>query len=144
MHRTSEQSPFKCNLNQVQPEPSPKLRHLAQRNIVSVLPASVENWMWLPVWQLPLNNVRVEYTEAQNMWPKLNNAWRPTPHNPIPLERLTLTYYRISMIYTTSFSNRKMAMNASWGTSTLPTDFIRFLPSACFFSNFFLRVMSPP
>ena len=36
------------------------------------------------------------------------------------------------------------AMKASWGTSTLPMAFIRFLPLACFFSNYFFREMSPP
>ena len=34
--------------------------------------------------------------------------------------------------------------NASCGTSTLPTCFIRFLPSFCFSSSLRLRVMSPP
>ena len=36
------------------------------------------------------------------------------------------------------------AMKASWGTSTLPIAFMRFLPLACFWSSFFLREMSPP
>src|SRR5205823_12604021 len=36
------------------------------------------------------------------------------------------------------------ARNASWGTSTAPTCFIRFLPAFCFSSSFRLRVMSPP
>ncbi len=36
------------------------------------------------------------------------------------------------------------AMNASCGTSTRPTIFIRFLPSFCFSSSLRLRVMSPP
>ena len=36
------------------------------------------------------------------------------------------------------------AMNASWGTSTRPTIFIRFLPSFCFSSSLRLRLMSPP
>jgi hypothetical protein len=36
------------------------------------------------------------------------------------------------------------AMKASWGTSTRPIAFIRFLPLACFCSSFFLRLMSPP
>ena len=36
------------------------------------------------------------------------------------------------------------ATNASWGTSTRPTIFIRFLPSFCFSRSLRLRVMSPP
>jgi predicted metal-binding membrane protein len=36
------------------------------------------------------------------------------------------------------------AKNASWGTSTRPTCFIRFLPSFCLPRSFFLREMSPP
>ena len=35
-----------------------------------------------------------------------------------------------------------MAMKASCGTFTLPMDFMRFLPSACFFSSFFFLRMS--
>ena len=35
-------------------------------------------------------------------------------------------------------------MNASDGTSTLPTWRMRFLPSFCFSSSCFFRVMSPP
>ena len=36
------------------------------------------------------------------------------------------------------------ATKASWGTSTRPTIFIRFLPSFCFSSSLRLRLMSPP
>ena len=36
------------------------------------------------------------------------------------------------------------ARNASCGTSTDPTCFIRFLPAFCFSISFRLRVMSPP
>ena len=43
-----------------------------------------------------------------------------------------------------SVSPERAAMNASWGTSTRPTIFIRFLPSFCFSSSLRLRVMSPP
>lgn len=35
-------------------------------------------------------------------------------------------------------------MKASLGTSTLPMSRIFFFPSACFFSSFIFRVMSPP
>ena len=38
----------------------------------------------------------------------------------------------------------KAAMKASCGTSTLPTIFIRFLPSFCFSSSLRLREISPP
>src|SRR5262249_26816620 len=38
----------------------------------------------------------------------------------------------------------KTARNASWGISTEPTCFIRFLPSFCFSKSLRLRVMSPP
>ena len=41
-------------------------------------------------------------------------------------------------------SLERAAMKASWGTSTRPTIFIRFLPSFCFSSSLRLRVMSPP
>ena len=36
------------------------------------------------------------------------------------------------------------ARNASWGTSTPPTFFMRFLPFFCFSSSLRLREMSPP
>ena len=41
-------------------------------------------------------------------------------------------------------SSRSAWMNASWGTSTRPMFFMRFLPSFCFSSSLRLRVMSPP
>ena len=41
-------------------------------------------------------------------------------------------------------SRRRAEMKASWGTSTLPMFFMRFLPSFCFSSSLRLRVMSPP
>jgi len=44
----------------------------------------------------------------------------------------------------THLSVRSTARNASCGISTRPTCFIRFLPSFCFSSNFFLRLTSPP
>ena len=43
-----------------------------------------------------------------------------------------------------STSPESAAMNASCGTSTRPTIFMRFLPSFCFSRSLRLRVMSPP
>ena len=43
-----------------------------------------------------------------------------------------------------SSSSFKTAMNASVGICTVPSERIFFLPSFCFSSSFFLRVMSPP
>ena len=41
-------------------------------------------------------------------------------------------------------STRSTARKASCGMSTVPTRFIRFLPSFCFSSSLRLRLMSPP
>ena len=43
-----------------------------------------------------------------------------------------------------SFPVSSTAKNAFCGMSTLPIDFIRFLPSFCFAQSLRLRVMSPP
>ena len=43
-----------------------------------------------------------------------------------------------------SLSSLRTAMKASVGTWTVPRFRIFFLPSFCFSSSFFLRVMSPP
>ena len=43
-----------------------------------------------------------------------------------------------------SLSSLRTAMKASVGTCTVPRLRIFFLPSFCFSSSFFLRVMSPP
>ena len=43
-----------------------------------------------------------------------------------------------------SSSNLSTAMNASVGICTVPSERIFFLPSFCFSSSFFFRVMSPP
>ena len=43
-----------------------------------------------------------------------------------------------------SSSSFSTAMNASVGICTLPSERIFFLPSFCFSSSFFFRVMSPP
>jgi len=48
-----------------------------------------------------------------------------------------------SRVYQSS-SIERMARNASWGTSTVPTCFIRFLPSFCCSQSLRFRVMSPP
>ena len=43
-----------------------------------------------------------------------------------------------------SSSSLSTAMNASVGICTVPRERIFFLPSFCFSSSFFFRVMSPP
>ena len=43
-----------------------------------------------------------------------------------------------------SSSNLSTAINASVGICTVPRERIFFLPSFCFSSSFFFRVMSPP
>ncbi|CAM5602557.1 hypothetical protein RLIN73S_00188 [Rhodanobacter lindaniclasticus] len=55
----------------------------------------------------------------------------PNPESPIPNPGPHLSTFNT-------------ARKASWGISTRPTCFMRFLPSFCFSSNFFLRLTSPP
>ena len=50
----------------------------------------------------------------------------------------------VGYFFLTSVSPERAAMNASWGTSTRPTIFMRFFPSFCFSRSLRLRVMSPP
>ena len=47
-------------------------------------------------------------------------------------------------VYSVSVPIFSTARNASCGISTLPTRFMRFLPSFCFSSSLRLREMSPP
>lgn len=54
---------------------------------------------------------------------------------------IMITFIMISLRQLSSFST---LMNASCGTSTVPSWRIRFLPSFCFSRSFFLRVISPP
>jgi hypothetical protein len=57
---------------------------------------------------------------------------RRTPRNDAP---------RVDSAYSSSLRRER---KASWGTSTEPTIFMRFLPSFCFSRSFLLRVTSPP
>ena len=59
-----------------------------------------------------------------------------TPHSQLLTPNSRMDWLRQSIF--------KTAMNASDGTATLPTWRMRFLPSFCFSSSFFLRLMSPP
>ena len=61
------------------------------------------------------------------------------------VEREPLAHdYFFAFTFSLSAFVESAAMKASWGTSTLPTIFIRFLPSFCFSRSLRLRVISPP
>ena len=61
------------------------------------------------------------------------------------VQRLRANFVPIALVAAhRSPSRLSTARNASCGTSTPPTCFIRFLPFFCFSSSFRLRVMSPP
>ena len=56
----------------------------------------------------------------------------------------TVLHICVSKYFVAYSSIFKTAINASLGTDTVPKDRMRFLPSFCFSSSFFFRVMSPP
>jgi len=62
---------------------------------------------------------------------------------PAPTEREKSQMY-IQRYVPAQSPDSRIAMNASWGISTLPTRFMRFLPSFCFSSSLRFRLMSPP
>lgn len=62
--------------------------------------------------------------------------------NPPPFRPLVAFWWGESCYFLSSMRNT--AINASCGTSTEPTDFMRFFPSFCFSSSLRLREMSPP
>ena len=61
----------------------------------------------------------------------------------LPIAAGQVIYSFVCFVYQSS-SSLRTAINASCGTSTVPNWRIRFLPSFCFSSSFFFRVMSPP
>lgn len=73
---------------------------------------------------------------------------QPTAHRVpgdrgLPLERaLAAVAHLASFGFSPSWLSA--AMKASCGISTVPTIFMRFLPSFCFSSSLRLRLMSPP
>ncbi len=68
----------------------------------------------------------------------------PQPGHDVPLIRCDPAYVHYLLDFSAVGALESAAMNASWGTSTRPTIFIRFLPSFCFSSSLRLRVISPP
>lgn len=79
-----------------------------------------------------------EYLDTKRTPRKLDNiklSWGP------------LRSFQVRLFYLPLVSSSfifKMDMKASCGTSTDPTDFIRFLPAFCFSNNLRFRVISPP
>ena len=67
----------------------------------------------------------------------------PCAAAPLPGKTASLGFTGVSVGHQ-SLSNLSTAMKASVGTCTVPRLRIFFLPSFCFSSSFFLRVMSPP
>ena len=59
-------------------------------------------------------------------------------------EQLILSQYSITLIAKHYSPTLRTARKASWGMSTWPMRFMRFLPSFCLLRSFFLREMSPP
>lgn len=79
-------------------------------------------------WLFPL----VQSGQVESQWPvvsKLSGVYSWVAHGKRSL------IYRDTKVHehfhSTSFSSFNTAMNASWGTSTLPIAFILFFPSAC-------------
>ncbi len=67
----------------------------------------------------------------------------PTIPDERPVNRMCIGSQK-SCYFCWSSPTRNTARKASWGMSTLPMRFMRFLPSFCFSNNLRLRVMSPP
>ena len=61
-----------------------------------------------------------------------------------PLPPSSIFFLPLSYLPVPSSPTLRAARKASWGSSTLPMRFMRFLPSFCFSRSFLLRVISPP
>ncbi len=83
----------------------------------------------------------------RNAWCVSGRRTRPERNDPSPAlsrARWAAQVQTALTSFVAGFHVFNTSIKASCGMFTLPTDFMRFLPSFCFSSSLRLRVMSPP
>ena len=81
-------------------------------------------------WLVPL----VQSCQVESQWPVVSKLSWVYLRSGVVHKGRSLIYRDTKfheLFHSTSFSSFNTAMNASWGTSTLPIAFILFFPSAC-------------
>ena len=94
-------------------------------------------------WLVPL----VQSCQVESQWPVVSKLSWVYLRSGVVHKGRSLIYRDTKfheLFHSTSFSSFNTAMNASWGTSTLPIAFILFFPSACFqiSSDHIIRISS--
>ena len=110
------------------------------------LPVEIQNRMFRNI-QSRIHAGRERKMEEKSVRKRLFRQWLPYAAAVVFLLGLTTSVHLYMNLVdkTENYSSSlRTAMKASEGTATVPKVRIRFLPSFCFSSSFFLRVMSPP
>jgi len=94
----------------------------------------------LELLQVPFGALFLRWTGAQTM--SFNP--RGSPQFKLTFSATAGNSLTEAVIQSLSSPTFKTARKASWGISTRPMRFIRFLPAFCFSSSLRLREMSPP
>ena len=129
-----------CEINNLLPTTRPylhKQRRTATENALDIQPIPICNCC-LPNPARNINHVVVPHSREL--------AFKRGIHIADPSgERLSPRHENFfAHFFPVGASEVRAAMNASWGTSTRPIAFMRFLPSFCFSRSLRLREMSPP